>query len=348
MTLAPHSRTGRHAIAAGVLVVYLAGSTWLVHALGRAHRARLIAATSAPTAPEPASPMPMPMPVPDVAPLPVKPIIVRSTAPEPEPAQPPEPPVVVAGSPPVPPPVEPKIRLDPFWDRPEQRKVWDLARLTADDERQLGAALHQAIGQLHKPIASGNGVDRLQAAAEPFLKARQRQDVDYTFTVLDCPEVNAFSHPGGYVYVCQGLLDQIPAEENQALEFLVGHEIAHVDQAHAIIGLRHPDLPKETGTALLYCSITLPLGYSKEEDLDADRWACLTMTREGRSRRESLAFLRMLANHNRNAGYANRRLKPGDTPPVALIDNHLRAHVPPLDRINALRKRFWLANPPPR
>ena len=347
MTFDLPSQASRHAIAAGVLIVYLAGSAWLVHTLGHAHRARLIAAIPTPVAPEPSRSDPSP--VPDVAPSPVEPIIVDSKPPEPEPptpepARPPESPVVTAE----PPPVAPEVGLDPFWDRPEQRKVWDLTHLTPADERQLGAALHQAIGQMHSAILTGDEADRLQAAAEPFLKARGRQDVEYTFTVLDCPEVNAFSHPGGYIYVCRGLFDQIPAEDNQALEFLVGHEIAHVDQGHAVICLRDPALPKEMGTSLLYASFILPLAYTKEQELAADRWACQTMARQERSKHETLTFLRMLTNHNRTARYANRRLRPGDSPTVAPIDNHLRAHVPPRDRVTALVEKFWLAVPPSR
>ena len=111
---------------------------------------------------------------------------------------------------------------------------------------------------------------RLAAAAEPFLKARSRPGVRYTFTVLDCPEVNAFSHPGGYIYACRGLFDLIAQDEDQALEFLIGHEIAHVDQAHAIICLQAPELlDKGPGTSPLFCSTILPLAYTEAQELEA-------------------------------------------------------------------------------
>ena len=41
--------------------------------------------------------------------------------------------------------------------------------------------------------------------------------------------VNAFSTPGGYIYVSRGLFDLIGEDEDYALRFAVGHEIAHVD-----------------------------------------------------------------------------------------------------------------------
>ena len=352
MTSALRSQRTRHAIAASVLALYLAGSIELVHSLGRNHRARLVAAKPPAVVPDLAPRLA------DVPPPPVAPAVVPS-----ELVQPSDPVVVESPSPsltpgpapipvPVPVPVSnaavAEVVLDPFWDRPEQRKVWDLMHVTLADERQIGAALHQAIGTMHQPILNGDGADRLQIAAEPFLKARTRQDVEYTFTVLDCPEVNAFSHPGGFIYVCRGLFDKIPADDDQTLEFLVGHEIAHVDQGHAIICLRDPALPREMGTSLLYSSFILPLAYTKRQELDADLWTAQTMIKTERSERATLMFLRMLASHAKAQGYGNQRMRPGSNPPVAPIDNHLRAHVPPRERLKALQDRLWPATLAPK
>ena len=72
------------------------------------------------------------------------------------------------------------------------------------------------------------------------------------------------------------------------------------------------------------------------------------MIRAGRSRHETLKFLRKLETHARDRGFGNVRMKPFNPPPVDLIDNHLRAHVIPRDRLDALVKRFWPPAPPPR
>ena len=57
-----------------------------------------------------------------------------------------------------------------------------------------------------------------------------RAELDWHFTVLDSPEVNAFALPGGYVYVTRGILAVM---ENEAdLAGVMGHEIGHVTARH--------------------------------------------------------------------------------------------------------------------
>lgn len=38
-------------------------------------------------------------------------------------------------------------------------------------------------------------------------KHSHRSNIEWHFTVLDSPEVNAFATPGGYVYVTRGIMD---------------------------------------------------------------------------------------------------------------------------------------------
>ena len=53
----------------------------------------------------------------------------------------------------------------------------------------------------------------------------------FTFTVLDSPVVNAFSLPGGHVYVTRGLLALVGNEAE--LAGVLGHEIGHITAHHA-------------------------------------------------------------------------------------------------------------------
>ena len=245
----------RHLIAWGSIALYTASSAWLVGgALGRKYRSGLLAHSSPATAPaELATGLVGPIPAMVNPPVAIAAVPEAPAAPEPsqsmpESARPPLPTAEVVLDPE--PPVKPS-GLELFWESPEQKRVWDLnRRLTIEDERQLGATLHQAILKFHKPLLAGPLPGRLASAAEPFLKSVSRLGVNYRFIVLDCDEFNAFSHPGGYVYVCRGLLDSIAEDEDEALEFLVAHEIAHIDQAHAIICLRDPELSiKGLGTS---------------------------------------------------------------------------------------------------
>ena len=55
-------------------------------------------------------------------------------------------------------------------------------------------------------------------------------DREFTFTVIDSPEINAFATPGGYVYINRGLLAYLDNEAE--LAGVLGHEIGHVTARH--------------------------------------------------------------------------------------------------------------------
>ena len=141
----------------------------------------------------------------------------------------------------------------------------------------MGADLHEVIVQLNPVASDGSWLKRVEDVAKPFYQNRLRKEIPYKFTILDSDEVNAFSHPGGYVYLTRGLFDLIGEDEDYALQFAVGHEIAHVDLGHAIKCLQDPDITKMNGGTLrkLYWVI-IPFGYLVSEtvnqDYEADEW----------------------------------------------------------------------------
>ncbi len=57
-----------------------------------------------------------------------------------------------------------------------------------------------------------------------------RDDIDWTFRILDDPGVQAWAAPGGFVYVTRGLLAFLDSEAELAA--VLGHEIAHVAAGH--------------------------------------------------------------------------------------------------------------------
>src|SRR3569623_107947 len=61
-------------------------------------------------------------------------------------------------------------------------------------------------------------------------KNAERNDVEYTFTVLNTDQINAFALPGGYVYVSRGLLTL--ANNEAEIAGVLGHEIGHVHARH--------------------------------------------------------------------------------------------------------------------
>ncbi len=190
---------------------------------------------------------------------------------------------------------------------------------------------------LNPTVKSGPWLARVEAAAKPFLQARSRKDIEYSFTILDSDGVNAFSTPGGYVYVSRGLFNLIGEEEDSALEFAVGHEIAHVDLQHALKCLQDPEVQKlSEGTLEKLYGMIIPFAYTDPLEYEADRWVYRKMKQLGRTRREVLMFLRKLKGHSKLNGYEDGRGKPELKPDASPLENHLRADTAPRKRLEEL------------
>jgi len=59
-----------------------------------------------------------------------------------------------------------------------------------------------------------------------------RPGIPYRFVVVNNPLKNAFSCPGGIIFVCAGLMDVLENEEQ--LANILAHEVAHISHRHAI------------------------------------------------------------------------------------------------------------------
>ncbi len=238
---------------------------------------------------------------------------------------------------------------NPLWNEPATLKSWNLDTLSTQDEMELGTQLYDLIIQLN-PVDTGSGRLRISEAAKPLLDLRSRKDINYTFTILNSEIANAFSHPGGFIYVSRKLLDMVPEGDDEILQFIIGHEIAHVDMKHAIRCLQAPDVRKiDKGTLWKLYVLIIPLAYPDELELAADQWAFHQMKRIGKSDYECLRFLRKLEYHAKAEGFADGRGKLDDLlkinggdpkvrPVISPLDNHLRAHPAPKIRSDALKQ----------
>ncbi|MEM9067940.1 MAG: M48 family metalloprotease [Myxococcota bacterium] len=75
-----------------------------------------------------------------------------------------------------------------------------------------------------------------------------RDDVEWTFRILDDPGAQAWAAPGGFVYVTRGLLALLDTEAELAA--ILGHEVAHVAAGHTEELLRRLPIPRVQGLDL--------------------------------------------------------------------------------------------------
>jgi predicted Zn-dependent protease len=62
----------------------------------------------------------------------------------------------------------------------------------------------------------------------------------YHVMILDSPELNAFSTPGGHIFISRGLIAAVSSED--MLAAVIAHELAHIQLRHCIVEFEHQQL----------------------------------------------------------------------------------------------------------
>ena len=156
---------------------------------------------------------------------------------------------------------------NPFWTQAEMMRNWDVASMSAADEQKLGALLHDVIVQLNPVAADGpwRQALRRRCAAGAVSACVQLQGDPLSLRDHGKQIRSTPSYSGGYVYVSRGLFELIGEDEDYALQFAVGNEIAHVD----LVGVRLHPVPGRRGlqkmnggtTGRKLYWVVIPLGY---------------------------------------------------------------------------------------
>ncbi len=97
-------------------------------------------------------------------------------------------------------------------------------------EIQTGKANHPKIMQQYGVYDDPELQAYINEIGQKLAAKSHRSDLEYTFTLLDSPQVNAFALPGGYIYITRGIMAYMTKEAH--LAGVIGHEIGHVTAAH--------------------------------------------------------------------------------------------------------------------
>lgn len=100
--------------------------------------------------------------------------------------------------------------------------------------------------------------------------AHARRRLPWSFHYIPSPEfVNAFALPGGQVFVGEGVIRLMDSED--ALAAVLGHEIEHVDLRHCAERAQAEARGRQLGDLAGLTMEIFMAGYSKEQELEADR-----------------------------------------------------------------------------
>ena len=139
-----------------------------------------------------------------------------------------------------------------------------------------------------------------------------RDDIKYSFKVLNSNEVNALACPGGFIYVFKGLMDYMPSDTE--LAGVLGHEVGHVAKKHTVHSIE-----KQLWTSLILLAATrgqglglvqaaqqaLFAGYSRTDERGADKEGVNNTIKAGFNTYAMLITVKKLDDLAKQGGGAN-------------------------------------------
>jgi len=108
----------------------------------------------------------------------------------------------------------------------------NLVLMTEKGEKEIGLEEHEKVLASMPLFEDEDLQNYVTEVGNKVARASHRPNLEYTFTIIDSPEINAFALPAGYVYVNRGLLTFMNSEAELAA--VIAHEIGHITARHAV------------------------------------------------------------------------------------------------------------------
>jgi predicted Zn-dependent protease len=202
-------------------------------------------------------------------------------------------------------------------------------------ELEAGRQADQQITQQYKVSRDGNYNNLVQHLGQRLARVSDRPNLNWTFRVLDSQELNAFSVPS-YVYVTTATINACGRDQDE-LAGVLAHEIGHTCGKHAakqmekgaIGGLLVSILGSKNRSVASLASVAqnlIMLGYSRDDENDADRRAVKYTLNAGYDPEGLVRFFTYLQNH-------------GDKS-TGGIAKYFQTHPPTPDRISRVEKEI--------
>jgi len=106
--------------------------------------------------------------------------------------------------------------------------------LSLEEEIAIGDAVALAIVSRYGSVwRDAEATRRVNLVGRVLAKYAVRQDLAWRFGLLDSDAINAFSAPGGRVFITRALYQMVAASDEK-LAGILAHEIIHIDERHAL------------------------------------------------------------------------------------------------------------------
>jgi predicted Zn-dependent protease len=179
--------------------------------------------------------------------------------------------------------------------------------MSESNEIEKGRELHQEMLNQNQVYNDAELVAYVNRIGQKMAAISHRPELEYVFTVIDSPDINAFALPGGFVYVNRGLLTYLNSEAQLAA--VLGHEIGHITARHAVRQQTAARSANAASIALIFAtgvdlrettsliSGALISGYGRDMELEADSLGAEYLYKAGYDPNAMVEVIEVLKNH---------------------------------------------------
>ena len=170
------------------------------------------------------------------------------------------------------------------------------------------------------------------------LAVHAKRHLPYRFTVIpDHNLINAFSLPGGPIYIGEGMLDLMMSEDEVA--DVLAHEIEHIDHYHSAERVQLEAQIRKLNLDVLSGLVHIPLefwqaGYHKDEEFEADREGLFLAVQAGYSPYGAVDWFERCAKlHDEYAIHARNPDQELTELAIESLNGYFRSHPLPSERL---------------
>jgi len=104
--------------------------------------------------------------------------------------------------------------------------------LTLEEEEGMGRSVAAKLVANYTLYNNDELTRYVNMVGDTVAAQADRQDISYHFAILDSDDINAFSAPGGYIFVTRGALAL--CDDESELAGVLAHEVGHVAAKHVV------------------------------------------------------------------------------------------------------------------
>ena len=182
-----------------------------------------------------------------------------------------------------------------------------ISLISYEQEIALGELIDEYIisSEYKEPLTNKTIDSMMWAVGKRLQEQIPTSEYDYNIIVLDNAQINAFTIPGGNIYVFTGLISF--CESPEQLAAVLAHEMGHVEKRHTV-----DRLAREFGLSVLFSIMTggdtvllsdlyqtlISSGFSRSQEKEADQFALNLLEDASISPKSIASFFRKLNREN--------------------------------------------------